>query len=41
VIFAWIATWYNRKRRHSSMGYLGQEAFERQHQQEQQRAMAA
>lgn len=41
AIFTWIATWYNRKRRHSSLGYRSPEAFERQHQQEQQQAMAA
>ena len=41
AIFAWIATWYNRKRRHSTLGYLSPEAFERQYQQKQQQAMAA
>lgn len=41
AIFSWIATWYNRKRRHSSLGYMSPESFERQHQQEQQQAMAA
>jgi putative transposase len=29
-IFEWIECWYNRKRRHSSLGYLSPEAFEAQ-----------
>jgi transposase InsO family protein len=29
-IFQWIECWYNRKRRHSSLGYLSPEAFEAQ-----------
>ncbi len=43
AVFAWIETWYNRKRRHSTLGYLSPEAFERQYQQQQQeqRPMAA
>jgi transposase InsO family protein len=36
AIFAWIEVWYNRKRRHSTLGYLSPEAFERQYQQQQQ-----
>jgi putative transposase len=28
AIFQWIVIWYNRKRRHSSLGYLSPEAFE-------------
>ncbi len=28
AIFEWIVIWYNRKRRHSSLGYLSPEAFE-------------
>ena len=28
AIFEWIEVWYNRKRRHSSLGYLSPEAFE-------------
>jgi putative transposase len=27
-VFAWIECWYNRKRRHSSLGYVSPEAFE-------------
>ena len=34
AIFEWIEVWYNRKRRHSTLGYLSPEAFERQHQQQ-------
>ncbi len=34
ALFEWIAVWYNRKRRHSTLGYLSPEAFERQHQQQ-------
>lgn len=30
AIFAYIETWYNRKRRHSSLGYLRPEQFEHQ-----------
>jgi putative transposase len=29
-IFQWIESWYNRRRRHSSLGYLSPEAFEAQ-----------
>ena len=32
-IFRWIEVWYNRERRHSALGYVSPEAFERQHQQ--------
>lgn len=28
AVFEWIEVWYNRKRRHSSLGYLSPEAFE-------------
>lgn len=35
AIFAWIEIWYNRNRKHSVLGYLSPEAFERKHQQEQ------
>ncbi|HZT84650.1 MAG TPA: IS3 family transposase, partial [Gaiellaceae bacterium] len=27
----WIETWYNRRRRHSSLGYLSPLEFESQH----------
>jgi putative transposase len=30
AIFEWIAVWYNRQRRHSSLGYLTPEAYERE-----------
>jgi len=29
-IFEWIECWYNRRRRHSSLGYASPEAFEAQ-----------
>jgi putative transposase len=32
AIFEWIEVWYNRKRRHSTLGYLSPDAFERQQQ---------
>ena len=38
AIFRWIETWYNRKRRHSSLGYLSPDAYERQYQQQRQKA---
>jgi len=44
ALFRWIEVWYNRKRRHSTLGYLSPEAFERHYQQQQeqlQRPMAA
>ena len=28
IVFAWIEVWYNRKRRHSALGYLSPDAFE-------------
>jgi len=31
VVFEWIEGWYNRKRRHSALGYLSPAAFERQY----------
>jgi len=30
AIFEWIVVWYNRKRRHSSLGYISPDAFEAQ-----------
>ena len=41
ALFHWIEVWYNRKRRHSSLGYVSPEVFERQYEQQQQRPMAA
>ena len=41
VLFRWIEVWYNRKRRHSTLGYVSPEAFEQYYQQQQQRPMAA
>ena len=41
AIFSWIEVWYNRKRRHSTLGYLSPEAFERKYQQQQADALAA
>jgi len=41
AVFRWIEVWYNRKRRHSTLGYISPEAFERKHQQQQAEAMAA
>lgn len=32
AVFEWIEVWYNRKRRHSALGYISPEEFERQHQ---------
>ena len=32
ALFEWIAVWYNRKRRHSSLGYISPEEFERRNQ---------
>lgn len=31
AVFEWIEVWYNRKRRHSALGYLSPETFEKQH----------
>ena len=41
AVFEWIEVWYNRKRRHTSLGHVSPEAFERRHQQLQPSAMAA
>jgi transposase InsO family protein len=41
ALFAWIAVWYNRKRRHTSLGSQSPEAFERHYHQEQVRGVAA
>ena len=41
AIFEWIEVWYNRKRRHSAIGYRSPEAFERLHQQQPATAIAA
>jgi putative transposase len=39
AVFRWIEIWYNRKRRHSALGYISPEAFERQQQQSNQQPM--
>ncbi|MBW3625168.1 MAG: IS3 family transposase, partial [Armatimonadetes bacterium] len=31
AVFEWIAVWYNRRRRHSSLGYLSPDQIEQQH----------
>ena len=31
AVFFWIEIWYNRKRRHSALGYLSPEAFEKKY----------
>lgn len=41
AVFRWIEVWYNRKRRHSALGYISPEAFERQSQQSQQPQLMA
>lgn len=41
VLFDYIEVWYNRKRRHSALGYLSPDAFEKQYQQQQAPALAA
>ncbi len=41
AILAWIAGWYNRKRRHTALGSLSPEAFEQRYHQEQTRPLAA
>lgn len=38
AVFRWIEVWYNRLRRHSALGYLSPEAFERQYHQQQAKA---
>jgi putative transposase len=35
LLFAWIEVWYNRKRRHSALGYVSPDAFECQYHQPQ------
>lgn len=40
AVFAWIEVWYNRKRRHSSLGYISPEVFEQRYQQQQQARVA-
>jgi putative transposase len=38
AVFSWIEGWYNRKRRHSALGYLSPEEFEKQQHQKLQMA---
>jgi transposase InsO family protein len=40
AVFAWIEVWYNRKRRHSSLGYVSPEVFEQKYQQQQQASVS-
>jgi putative transposase len=40
AVFCWIEVWYNRKRRHSSLGYVSPEVFEQKYQQQQQARVA-
>ena len=40
ALFEWIAVWYNRKHRHSAVGYLSPEQFEQQNQPEPMRKAA-
>ena len=40
ALFEWIAVWYNRKRQHSTLGYVSPEEFEQQHQPETMRKAA-
>ena len=32
IVFEWIEVWYNRERRHSSLGFLSPVVFEERHQ---------
>jgi putative transposase len=32
MVFEWIEVWYNRERRHSSLGFLSPVVFEERHQ---------
>jgi putative transposase len=41
AVFEWIAVWYNRQRRHSSLGYISPEQFEKQYSQPEPMRMAA
>jgi transposase InsO family protein len=40
AVFARIEVWYNRKRRHSSLGYVSPAVFEQKYQQQQQARVA-